>query len=83
MLENIFGILSTVTSIIGLIPQIYKSAITKSTADISVIMLINYLVCSASWIAYGMLTNSFFVVISNILGAITSIIAIIQKKIYG
>lgn len=83
MLANIFGTISTITSIIGLIPQIYKSALTKSTSDISMTMLINYLICSASWIGYGILTNTSFVVISNIIGTITSIIAIIQKKIYG
>lgn len=81
-IENFFGTIALVSSIIGLLPQIYKSFKTKSTNDISMIMLLNYLVCSISWIIYGICTNSSFVVWSNIVGLITSTISIIQKKYY-
>jgi len=81
-IENFFGTIALVSSIIGLLPQIYKSFKTKSTNDISLIMLLNYLVCSVSWIVYGICTNSSFVVWSNIVGLITSAISIIQKKRY-
>ncbi|MDO4975500.1 MAG: SemiSWEET family transporter [Alphaproteobacteria bacterium] len=81
-IENFFGTIALVTSIIGLLPQIYKSFKTKSTNDISMIMLLNYLICSISWIIYGTYTKSDFVIWSNIIGLITSLIAIFQKRYY-
>ncbi len=79
---NIFGFIATITTIIGLLPQVYKTYKTKSAKDISNIMLYNYLICSISWIIYGLLSSSSFVVYSNIIGLITSLIMILQKRHY-
>jgi MtN3 and saliva related transmembrane protein len=81
-LENLSGVVALVTSIIGLFPQVYKSYKTKSTDDISMIMLINYLVCSLAWIIHGVCTNSKFVIYSNIVGSILSGMSIMQKSVY-
>jgi len=45
-------------------------------------MLINYLICSLAWIIYGSYTDSMFVLVSNVVGLLSSIILIIQKKLY-
>lgn len=79
---NVFGFIALLTSFIGLTPQIYKTYKTKSAEDISYIMLYNFLICSISWIIYGIYTNSDFVIYSNIVGTITSLISIFQKKQY-
>ncbi|MDR0678417.1 MAG: hypothetical protein LBF44_02680 [Holosporaceae bacterium] len=81
-LENLSGSVALVTSIIGLFPQVYKSYKTKSTNDISMVMLINYLVCSLAWIVYGGCTSSEFVVYSNIVGSVLSGMSIVQKIVY-
>jgi MtN3 and saliva related transmembrane protein len=81
-LENFSGGIALATSIIGLFPQVYKSYKTKSTEDVSMIMLINYLVCSIAWIIHGACTNSEFVVYSNVVGSILSVISIAQKIVY-
>ena len=81
-IENIFGFIALITSLIGLLPQVYKSYKIKSTEDISMLMLINYLVCSIAWIIHGLCQNSDFVVWSNIIGGIISIISIAQKHYY-
>ncbi|MDR2724359.1 MAG: hypothetical protein LBB25_04135 [Holosporaceae bacterium] len=81
-LENLSGGVAIVTSIIGLFPQVYKSYRTKSTADISMSMLINYLICSVAWIIHGVYTNSPFVIYGNIVGVILSSGSIVQKIIY-
>jgi len=81
-IEAFFGSIALITSIIGLLPQVYKSYKTKSTIDVSMAMLINWLVCSASWIIYGMYTSSTFVVWSNIAGTLFAAIAILQKLKY-
>jgi MtN3 and saliva related transmembrane protein len=79
---NLFGFIATVTSIIGLLPQVYKTYKIKSAHDVSMAMLYNYLVCSTAWIVYGLLTYSKFVVYSNIIGLITSLVSILQKRYY-
>ena len=81
-IEKIFGFIALFTSLIGLLPQTYKAYVTKSTKDLSMLMLINYLVCSISWIIYGYYQSSNFVIASNIAGLIISIISIIQKLYY-
>lgn len=81
-LVSIFGLIATITSFIGLIPQIYKTYQTKSAQDLSMIMLLNYLICSSAWIGYGIYTSSEFVVYSNIVCLATSVISILQKRYY-
>jgi MtN3 and saliva related transmembrane protein len=82
MLESFFGTIALITSLIGLLPQVYKAYVTKSTQDLSMMMLINYLVCSIAWIAYGCYQGSYFVVWSNIAGLGISLISILQKIYY-
>jgi MtN3 and saliva related transmembrane protein len=79
MIEEIFGTIAFITTLIGLLPQVYKTYITKSARDLSMLMLINYCICSMAWIIYGSATESNFVIYSNYCGLITSIILIWQK----
>jgi len=76
------GMIALITSFVGLLPQIYKALKTRSTQDISMLMLINYLICSFAWIIYGGFAGSMFVLVSNILGLFSSFILIIQKRYY-
>lgn len=79
---DISGIIASITSIIGLLPQIYKIHQTKSASDLSELMLWNYFICSLAWIIYGINTSSDFVTFSNVIGLISSFISIILKKYY-
>ncbi len=79
MIENIVGSIAFVTSIIGLFPQVYKAIKTRSTHDISMLMLLNFFVCSIAWIIYGTYSNSFYVAASNILGLVSCFILIVLK----
>lgn len=81
-MEEIFGLIALVTSMIGLLPQVYKAYLTKSTQDVSMLMLVNCLICAISWIGYGLYQHSMFVILSNIAGLLVSIILIIQKRYY-
>lgn len=76
------GSIAFITSFIGLLPQIYKTLKTKSSQDLSMIMLINYLICSLAWIVYGSSTDSMFVLSSNILGLVVSLMLILIKRYY-
>ncbi len=82
MLGEIFGYVALITAIIGLMPQVIKSYKTRSTDDISMVMLINYFVGSFAWIIHGLSVNDNFVVWSNVLGGTVSVISIIQKLKY-
>ena len=82
MIINFFGIIAFVTSFIGFFPQIYKAAKTRSTDDISMLMLINYLICSIAWIVYGAYTASAYVTVSNILGLVGCMMLMMMKHSY-
>ncbi|WP_264337847.1 PQ-loop domain-containing transporter [Wolbachia endosymbiont (group B) of Dolichovespula media] len=47
-IEECFGFIAFITSLIGLLPQVYRAYITKLTRDVSMLMLVNYLICSSS-----------------------------------
>ncbi|MDR2667119.1 MAG: hypothetical protein LBB34_03360 [Holosporales bacterium] len=80
--ENFFGSVALITTIIGITPQIYKAFKTKSTQDISMVMLFNCFVCALSWLVHGILTKSVFVVWSNAASLIIAVISILQKRYY-
>ncbi|MDR0695410.1 MAG: hypothetical protein LBF56_01385 [Holosporales bacterium] len=80
--SSTFGTIALVTTIIGQMPQVYKAYRTKSTRDISMVMLINCLVCSASWLVYGTLEETTYVIWSNMLALVISVISILQKRLY-
>ncbi len=81
-LQTIFGIIALVTSFIGLLPQSYKAFKTQSTRDISMLMLLNFLLCSFAWIIYGFKIHAGFVIASNIVGLASSLLLIVQKSWY-
>lgn len=80
--ELFFGTIAFLTSFVGLIPQIIKSLQTRSTKDLSMVMLINYLICSCAWIVYGWIVDSQFVIASNVVGLATCLILMTQKRRY-
>jgi MtN3 and saliva related transmembrane protein len=81
-LTQFFGTVASVTTIIGLMPQIYKAYKTKSMEDVSTMMLVTSLTCSVSWVVYGILTYSTYVAISNVICVLTSAISLHQKRKY-
>lgn len=82
LIQNAAGMIAFVTSFIGLLPQVYKAFKTRSTQDLSTVMLINYLICSFAWIVYGLYISSWFVLFSNVIGALTSLVLMAQKNYY-
>ena len=82
MLIAIIGFLAGLTSTISLVPQIYKTYLSKTTRDLSGIMLINFIICSILWIIYGVLTDTASVYLTNIIMLICSVILVYFKQIY-
>lgn len=81
-IENFSGTIAFITSVIGLTPQIFKAIQTRSTADVSMTMLINYFICCIAWVIYGGYANSVFVLFSNIFGLVSTIFLIFLKTRY-
>jgi len=81
-LSNFSGNIAFITCLIGLCPQVYKSYKTKSTDDISMGMLVNYLVCSIAWMIHGVCINSEHVLYSNVIGTVIAVVSIVQKIVY-
>ena len=79
---NLFGVIAFITSTIGLLPQLVKALRIRSTHDISMAMLINYFICSLSWIIYGSFMHASFVIGSNIFGVLSSCMLIFFKWHY-
>lgn len=67
MILLFISIIASTTSIVSFIPQIVKTYRTKSAKDLSLLMLINFLICSLSWIAYGYLTGMWTVWVTNLI----------------
>jgi MtN3 and saliva related transmembrane protein len=51
-------------------------------ADVSMLMLVNYLVCSVAWMAHGGLTGDAFVLWSNVFGTVVAVVSIAQKRYF-
>ena len=83
MIISIFSFFAIFTSVVSLLPQIYKSYITKSCDDISLIMLINFVISSFSWIVYGILVDAKTVWITNIIMLLCSIAMLYMKLKYN
>lgn len=82
MIQHFFGMIAFITSIVGLFPQVYKALQTRSTKDISMLMLLNFLICSFAWIVYGAYTASFYVEASNVLGLLSCVILMSLKYFF-
>ncbi len=83
MILLVISIVASATSVLSLIPQIYRTYRLKSASDLSLLMLINFLVCSLSWVAYGGITGMVSVWVTNMMMTVFSIVLIIFKIRYS
>ncbi|NGX32989.1 MAG: Sugar transporter SemiSWEET [Candidatus Anoxychlamydiales bacterium] len=79
----IIGSIASITSTISLIPQLLQTYKTKSVADLSLLMLVNFLICSICWVIYGIILKAGSVWITNIIMLIFSALLIILKIKYN
>ena len=83
---TILSILATISgSVMALasLPQIYKIFKRKSAKDISAISYSLFTIGGIIWLLYGIELNSFAIILSNTLSAITSISVLIGCFLYG
>ena len=82
MILDIIGVIATLSSIASLPPQLYQTYKIKSANDVSMLMLINFLICSVSWVLYGVMTQAVFVYVTNVIMTIFTIWMIGLKLYY-
>jgi MtN3 and saliva related transmembrane protein len=83
VLIKIVGFCAIVTTVISLIPQIIRTHKTHSVEDVSLWMLIDFLLNAVLWIVYGVLIGSREVLVANILMGIFSVWLLVLKFYYG
>lgn len=80
---DVLSCIALVTSLIGVVPQIIKTQQKRSVGDLSLAMVINFIICSAAWIGYGLLTNTKTVWLTNCLALLINIILLGQIIYYS
>ncbi|WP_445083661.1 SemiSWEET family sugar transporter [Candidatus Neptunichlamydia sp. REUL1] len=75
------SLIASVTSVLSLAPQVIQTYRTKSARTLSLLMLINFLICSISWVMYGYLTSTYFICVTNgITGTLALILITLKLK---
>ena len=69
---DLFGFLAALLTTIAFLPQLYKTWKTKSADDVSLIMLILFMIGLICWIIYGLNINSIPIVVANIINETSS-----------
>ena len=80
---NLFGFSAALLTTIAFLPQLYKTWKTKSADDVSLTMLISFLIGLICWIIYGININSIPILVANIITFIFNFSILILKITYS
>ena len=80
---DLFGFLAALLTTIAFLPQLYKTWKTKSADDVSLIMLILFIIGLLFWIIYGLKINSIPILVANIITFIFNFSILILKITYS
>jgi len=82
LLTQIFGFIAALLTTAAFLPQLIKTWQTKSAEDISLIMLILFLIGVLCWIIYGWQIKSYPILTANIITFLLNMSILILKLIY-
>tara|TARA_Y100001968_G_C19326648_1_gene702115 strand:- start:404 stop:676 length:273 start_codon:yes stop_codon:yes gene_type:complete len=80
---DLFGFFAALLTTIAFLPQLYKTWQTKSADDVSLIMLILFIIGLICWIIYGLKINSIPILVANIITFIFNFLILILKITYS
>ena len=83
LVTEIIGYSAAVVGTCLMLPQIIKTIKTRHAADISIWMLLLYLLNCSLWLVYGILINAVPVILCNTLAFFIGLAQIILKKRYS
>jgi MtN3 and saliva related transmembrane protein len=76
---DIIGYLAAVVGTVLMLPQVYKSYKSKKVDDISMVMVVTYLVNCALWEVYGLLIDAKPVILCNFIALFIAIFQLYLK----
>ena len=79
---DLFGFSAAFLTTIAFLPQLYKTWQTKSAEDVSLIMLILFLIGLICWIVYGLKIHSTPIIVANVVTFIFNFSILILKITY-
>jgi len=83
---DMVGITASVISVIytgfGMPVQIYKNYTVKSTAGLSLSMMVLLFLTLISWVVYGFLKTDWYIILPNFIGSISVTVIFIQFWLY-
>ena len=82
-ITNLFGFMAASLTTVAFLPQLYKTWQTKSADDVSLIMLILFIIGLICWIIYGLNINSIPILVANIITLIFNFSILILKTTYS
>ena len=79
---SIAGLIAAIASAAGFMPQVIKTWRTKRARDLSLYMIVIFIVSSISWMTYGMSKNDIYIVGTNSFILVLSFILLFFKLKY-
>lgn len=77
MLPNIVAIITPIINCFQLIPQLYKTYITKKVKDLSIYTLLLILTTNILWLLHGYFIFDYSLIVAGIVSSFISILLII------
>jgi uncharacterized protein with PQ loop repeat len=82
IITNIIGYAATAAGISIMLPQVFKSFQTKKTGDLSMIMVVIFIINCSLWTTYGLLIAKAPVVLANVITLILVVMQLVLKLKY-
>jgi MtN3 and saliva related transmembrane protein len=80
---NLIGYMAAFCGTILMVPQAFKTFRTKHVADISLMMLVIYIINCLLWGTYGIFLNSNPIIVCNIISLVIGILMLIMKILFS
>ncbi|MGB5322123.1 SemiSWEET family sugar transporter [Lutimonas sp.] len=80
---ELIGIIAAILTTSGFAPQIYKSLKTKEVGGVSLTMYVVMFIGLLFWLYYGILMNSFSMILANTVSGMLVLVQIVAKIIYS
>lgn len=81
--ENTIGFVAATLTTSAFLPQVLKIWRSRSTKDISLPMLITFILGVSLWLIYGLLVNANPIIIANVITLMLNLIILRFKLKYG
>ena len=81
-IEQLIGPFAVLFSVIGFMPQVIKTLVTKKTSDVALAQPVMIALGMVLWSVYGVMIKDFVIITSNILIFSLNLVVIIMKLKY-